>query len=148
MQSNIDTLVSTSSSWGLKINCGKCKVIRFSPRSCPLPYMGVSPYSINGVPIDFSSSHSDLGVTVDRSLRFHSHIRQKATIVNALMSNLLSCTLSRDNQFMRSIYVSILRPKLEYASSLWNLGYIGDTKLLERVQRKWTKAVEGLAQLP
>ena len=36
---------------------------------------------------------------------------------------------------------------MEYASSLWNVGYMGDMRLLERVQRRWTREVSGLADL-
>ena len=49
---------------------------------------------------------------------------------------------------MMNIYKSYIRPQLEYCSQLWNLGYIGDTKSLERVQKRWTKAVYGLEELP
>ena len=48
---------------------------------------------------------------------------------------------------MIPLFVSHIRPILEYSSSLWNLGYIGDLKLLESVQRRWTKAIEGLENL-
>ena len=32
--------------------------------------------------------------------------------------------------------------------SVWFTGYVGDMKLLESVQRRWTKEVEGLGQKP
>ena len=47
-----------------------------------------------------------------------------------------------------SIYVSLIRPELEYGSCLWNFEYLGDQAVLERVQRKWTKKIAGLEELP
>ena len=47
-----------------------------------------------------------------------------------------------------NIYTTYVRPQMEYASCLWNVGYVGDLQLLERVQRRWTRAVEGLSDLP
>ena len=36
---------------------------------------------------------------------------------------------------------------LEYGSTLWNLGYMGDLRSLERVQRRWTRLIEGMEGL-
>ena len=49
---------------------------------------------------------------------------------------------------MLNIYKSYIRPILEYGSIVWNMGYIGDLCLLERVQRRLTRAIAGLETLP
>ena len=147
-QNDIDILVNTSSSWGLMMNAAKCVCIRFSPRGCNLPYVGISPYKIAHETINFVESHSDLGIQIDRSLKFHSHIGRSVRIANGVTSNILGCTLNRDLDFVMNIYKFHVRPLLEYGSPLWNVGYHGDIKLLERVQRRWTKAVTGLSDMP
>ena len=147
-QANIDSLVHTGNSWGLKMNSGKCVCMRFAPRNCCLSYTGESPYMVEDFHIKFVSSYSDLGVTVDRSLKFHSHVRRIVCVASAMTNNILACTLSRDEDFLMNIYKFHVHPLLEYCSSLWNLGYIGDVKLLEGVQRRWTKSVEGMGSLP
>ena len=40
-----------------------------------------------------------------------------------------------------------IRPVLEYDSCLWNTKFVGDLRKLERVQRRWTKHIEGLRDL-
>ena len=92
--------------------------------------------------------HEDLGIKIDRKLKFHEHIRDTANVCNALTNNIFCSTLCREPEFLLNIYKSLIRPKLEYGSQIWNLGYLGDLRLLERVQRKWTKRVEGLGELP
>ena len=42
---------------------------------------------------------------------------------------------------------SHVRPILDYCSSLRNVGYLGDSQLLESVQRRWTKQVTDLANV-
>ena len=49
--------------------------------------------------------------------------------------------------FLMNIYTSDIRPLIEYCSCLWSVGYLGDMRLLERVQRRWTRAVAGLEDL-
>ena len=61
--------------------------------------------------------------------------------------NILAATVNRDRAFMLPLYITHIRPLLEYSSSLWNLGYVGDLKLLESVQRRWTKSIRGLEEL-
>ena len=49
--------------------------------------------------------------------------------------------------FIMNLYISHVRPKLEYPLSLWNVGYLDDLKLLERIQRMWTRVVVGLEEI-
>ena len=89
LQRDIDLLASTSSSGGFNINASKCAVIRFAHRSSSLPFTGQSPYIVNNPDITFTTSHSDLGLSTDRSLKFQNHIRSKVTSVIALTTNFL-----------------------------------------------------------
>ena len=147
LQKNIDLLVKTSQSWGLNMSPGKCAVIRFSPRSSSYPFFGPSPYHILGSFINFTDSYSDLGIVIDRTLKFHCHTDRAARIAGGITTNIFSSTLSRDSSFLINIYRSHVRPKLEYGSNLWNLGYVEDTKLMERVQKRWTRAVTDMSEV-
>ena len=147
LQQNVDTLIGTSESWGLSMNVSKCVCIRFCSRSHAIPYEGNSPYHINNEYIQFALSHPDLGITIDRSLKFHSHIKRIVNTCNGLITNLLGSTLCRDPAFMMNIFKSYIRPQLEYSSSLWNLGFLGDTRSLESVQRRWTREVRDMGDI-
>ena len=89
----------------------------------------------------------DLGITIDTSLKFHKHVSSIVCKASAVANNLLKCTVNRDVKFMSTLYISQIRPLLEYNSAVWNLGYIGDVKALESVQRRWTKCIGGLENL-
>ena len=45
---------------------------------------------------------------------------------------------------MLSLFISHIRPIMDYGSVLWNVGYVGDITKLERVQRRWTREIEGM----
>ena len=118
-----------------------------------LPYLRVkvpSPapqYLIDSSPIPFVTSHMDLGVLVDSALKFNEHISKTANKSAALAHNVLKSTACRSPEFMMPIYSSHIRPIMEYCSCLWHTGYVGDTQILESVQRLWTKQVIGLKDM-
>ena len=78
----------------------------------------VFPHSIENSLIDFTSCHSDLGVCVDRTLKFHAHISRNAGILNDVTNYFLSCTQSIDADFIVNIYFSYICSTLEYGSCL------------------------------
>lgn len=41
-----------------------------------------------------------------------------------------------------------VRPLFDYASTIWNLGYSFDFKLLEDIQRRWGRAMSGMEDEP
>ena len=130
------------------MNTTKCTSLRFGPRTLLNCSRGDSPYNIQGQIIQFSESHSDLGIIVDRNLKFHQHIRSVANSCNAISTNLFSSVLCRDENFIMEVFTTLIRPKMEYGSTVWSLGYLGDLRTLERVQRRWTKRINGLENLP
>ena len=144
IQSDIDRLSSTAASWGLHMNVKKCQVLRFS-RS--FPNLVPPAYTLDGTPIPSVDSASDLGVLVDTSLKFHNHIRSLAHKANGLAYSLLKSTVCRSPQFMIFLLTTHIRPLIEYCSCVWNTGYIQDIKLLESIQRRWTKCISGLETL-
>jgi hypothetical protein len=148
-QRDIDEICSVSDSWGLKLNAEKCVVLRFQRGvvawDCVRP---LDAYRIGGSDLKFVQCHKDLGVSVDVSLRFHVHIRMSVNRAAALSANLLKTTLCRSAEFMMQLFISHIRPLIDFASPVWNTGYIADLKLLESVQRRWTKNVDGLREFP
>ena len=48
---------------------------------------------------------------------------------------------------MVSLFVMHIRPIMDYCSFVWNVGFLGDLRLLESVQRWWTMSVDGLSDL-
>ena len=82
-----------------------------------------------------------------QSVKFHLHINTVVSKAGGLAQNLLQSTINRSNEFMKNLFISHVRPILEFSSPLWNMGYIGDLRNLESVQRRWTKRVDGLSHL-
>ena len=146
LQSGLDTVDSVAKSWNLGLNPDKCVVLRFHRGRIDFDALvPVNQYFLQGRALKLVTAHKDLGVSVDTSLRFHHHIRVVAAKAGGLANCLLRSTICRSREFMLSLYVSHIRPLIEYASCVWNTGYCGDCRLLESVQRRWTKRIDGLS---
>ena len=148
LQSDLDRVSAVAASWNLRLNADKCVVLRFArgfaewSEEDPL-----AQYYLSGIPLKFVQSHRDLGVVVDVKLKFHHHVREVVGKASGLANNLLRSTICRSPHFMVSLFVMHIRPIMDYCSSVWNVGFLGDLRLLESVQRRWTKSVDGLAEL-
>lgn len=143
-QADINTLQHTATSWGLKLNQSKSVVMRFQRKSSI-----VSPprYFIGHVEIPLVHSHPDLGVHVDSNLKFHQHIADTAHKAGGLAQSLLKATVCRSPDFLMPLFCSHVRPIIEYCSCVWFTGYVTDLRVLESVQRRWTKRVAGMSGL-
>ena len=149
-QKDINSILEIAGSWGLKLNVNKCSVLRFERQRVSVceSVGALAIYNVGGSDLAFSSNCRDLGVMVDNKLKFHSHIRSVTSKAAGLSVNLLGATLCRSREFMVTLFISHIRPLLEFSSCVWNVGYVMDSVLLERVQRRWTKKIDGLEDLP
>jgi hypothetical protein len=148
LQEDLDRVYRTASSWNLSLNPNKCVVLRFRRRFAGCIGLGAGAvYTLGGSCLEFVQVHRDLGVHVDVSLRFHEHVRGVVRRAAGLCSDLLRSTVNRSPDFMIALFVTHVRPILDYCSCVWNLGYVQDMNLLESVQRRWTKQVRGLSEL-
>ena len=144
-QQDIDVLNGVAKSWGLFLHPYQCVSLRFGKGlTLPEPY---NHYYIGNNSIPLTDLSKDLGILVDTKLRFHNHIQSMAAKASGVSSNLLKSIVCRSQDFMKSLYISHIRPLLGYSSVVWNTGYIGGTKLLESIQRRWTRNIEGLENL-
>ncbi|XP_037870363.1 uncharacterized protein LOC119629248 [Bombyx mori] len=118
----------------MDLNPAKCYSIHFSRRKTRSHYN----YTINHSIIKEVDSIRDLGVEVDRELRFHVHIEKICS--KAFKS--LGFVLRNSRDFTRPetkilLYNSYVRSTLEYCSVTWNPFYDVYKKKLERVQKRF-----------
>ena len=145
LQQDLDRLSATSKSWNLKLNKEKCVVMRFGGGT---PGEEVGPMNrIDEAELKVVAAYKDLGVVIDNRLRFHTHVGMVVGRAGALMGDLLRSTVCRSKKFMVTLYISHIRPYMDYCSSVWNVGYLGDARRLESVQRRWTREIAGMAEM-
>jgi hypothetical protein len=95
-------------------------------------------YNIHGHTLEQVESFRDLGVILDRKLRFHEHIDHIAT----KGFQMLGFVLRNTKEFKRPstkilLYQSLVRSGLEYCSQVWSPQYDVHIKRIERIQKRF-----------
>ena len=82
------------------------------------------------LPMNRCDQECDLGVLFTPDLKFSQHIKlitRKANSVIGIIKHSFSCL---DRNMFRTLYISLVRPHLEYASEIWNPYLMGDIQTL------------------
>ena len=144
LQSDIDSLEAWSRTWLLRFNPKKCHVLSLGKLENTCYTMR---YKIYESELEHVFEEKDLGVTVDMQLKFEEHIASKIRTANAMMGvirrsfSFLSCYL------FRKLYIAFVRPHLEYAQAVWAPYSAKLIKMIENVQIRATKLVDGMGSL-
>ncbi len=142
LQEDLDSLVEWSSTWQLNFNISKCKVMHLGSDNNHYTYhMGHDP-QINQ--LETTSVEKDLGVHIDKDLTFDHHIRESVKAANKTLGLIRRTYQHLDTETLRTLYVALVRPKLEYGNVVWSPRLQSHIDELERVQRRATKLVSTL----
>ena len=93
------------------------------------------------------SSEKDLGVIFDSSLRFGEHINSKVNKANRNVGLIFRTFTFMDKEMFLNLFKSVVRPHLEYASTIWSPMYKKDKIQIENVQRRATRLVKSIQHL-
>ena len=99
--------------------------------------------SNTGEIINAKESVKDLGVTMSSNANFKEHIGKVIDTVKELTAWILRSFRSRSPILMMQLWKSIVIPRLDYCSQLWNPHYVGQIQELEQLQRHFVKRIAG-----
>lgn len=130
LQYDLYSLVNWCSANGMTLNLKKCKKLSFF-RSQPL----LSNYFIGSHKLDNVDSFVDLGVILDPKLRFHLHIDSCVNKAKSLLGFIKRWSKEFDDPYVtKRLFVSLVRPVLEYGCILWSPFYKFYSDKIESVQ--------------
>ena len=138
LQSDLNDLVSWSESSGLIFNQSKCKYQCITRKKSP-----VQPtYTLKETPLESCDTEKDLGVWVSSNLTSDKQVTEQCAKANKLLGFVHRVSrYIQSTQTRRTLYLSIVRCHLGYATQVWSPQSIGLLKRVENVQRRATKLI-------
>ena len=98
-------------------------------------------YKLNGVSLAETSSTTYFGVELSADMKWNTHVKKTAAKGNQMLGVLRRNLKNCPRNLKDLAYKSILRPKLEYASSVWVPYTAENINKLEEVQRRSARFV-------
>ena len=81
-------------------------------------------------------------------LKFHKQTAAAVKKANLVLGLIKKSFINLNQELLPILYKSLVRPHLEYGNVIWGPFYKEDSKSIERVQRRATKLVHNLRNLP
>lgn len=136
MQADLDILDNWCVANGMMLNINKCHTMRFYRNRVPIIFN----YQINSRALDEVQEIKDLGVLLDPTLSFQPHISAITNKALKLLGFVKRTTSDFSNiETLRILYCSLVRPHLEYCSSVWSPHYNTYVQKIESVQHKFLR---------
>ena len=136
MQQQINKVVNWCNLNNIDLNISKCAILSYYKSKNPV----IVDYFIQNQLIQRVSVFRDLGVYFDTALTFKQHISEIAT--NAFKSAgfiMRNCGSFSNIQTLKILFNTLVRSKLEYASTVWSPYKKYQIAVLESVQRRFLK---------
>ena len=97
--------------------------------------------------IDYIDEEKDLGVIVDKQLKFQSHISYSVSKANRMLGLIKRSFKDMNQDVFINLCKSLVRPHIEYCNTTWSPHTVREIRLIEGVQRRATLCVQGLGHL-
>lgn len=135
-------VLSWSKTWLLNLNFTKCKCIHFGHRNPRHDYFSDN-FALTEV-----NKEVDLGVLVTSNLKPSAQCLRVAARANKILGCIKLAFKNLDSYTLSTLYKALVLPILEYCSVVWCPFYVQDIEVLEKVQRRMTRFLPCLRDLP
>ena len=142
IQEDLNVLNDWCNTWMVKFNPSKCHVLHYGKKNKNFLY------HLNGELLQHVKEEKDLGVIISDDLKPAKDINENIKKANKMIGIIKHTFTYMDKYMFLKLYKSYVRPHLEYCQQVSNPWLQKDIDALEKVQRRATKLVPGLADLP
>ena len=132
LQNDLHTLEIWEKRWNMSFNPSKCQVLHITSAKCPIQ----TRYILHGTVLESVPSAKYLGVTISDNLSWTPHIDSVSKKANQTLGFLKRNIKVHNRDLKSTAYTTLVRPQMEYASTVWSPHTATDITKLETVQRR------------
>ncbi len=126
--------------------------LRLAVAKCLLFFLGYAnqkhAYTAFGAPLQEATVVRDLGVLISNDLTWFKHIASITSKASQRANAIFKAFTYSNFEMLARAYTVYVRPLLESASVVWSPHHLQDKRLLEAVQRKFSKRIFQRCKLP
>ena len=141
INNDLGKLNEWAKTWLVDFNPKKTKALIVSNRICP---------DINilfdNERVEVVENHKHLGLTISSDGSWSTHIDNIASSAMKQVNMLRKLKFTLSSKSLATIYLSFIRPKLEYACEVWDGCYEREIEKLEKIQLEAARIVTGLTK--
>ena len=130
LQTDLDLVYDWAESNNMLFNSGKFQHLQYG--SCN--FDGCEYSSPNNEPIGIVLEVKDLGIVMNSTGSFENHINERSKKSNQMAGWLIRTFRTRNPGPMMTLFISLVRPILEYCCQLWSPKKLSQIRNIESVQ--------------
>ena len=144
LSDDLNFISTWASDWLVRFNATKTLSIILSllknPPLHPTLYM-------NNTPIATTASHKHLGLTFSNNCSWNEHINNITKTAYSRLNLLRALKFKVNRNALEKMYISFIRPLLEYSDSVWDNASTESKKQLEAVHNEAARIITGATKL-
>ena len=138
LQGDLDRLAKWEKRWGMQFHPEKCNILRIHRKRHPSIYN----YQLKGHKLNSETTTKYLGINISQNLSWNTHVDKISSKKGNSMLGFLRRNLRVNNeQAKTTVYKSLVRPSMEYCSTVWSPSTKQHKRKLEMVQRRAARYV-------
>lgn len=137
LQADLDNISTWCDRWMMKLNANKCKSMRISRKTNHQD----PDYFLSDVPLSPVKDYKYLGVYISNDLTWHTHIQYITNNANRMLGFIRRNFSLAPTSVKLLLYKTLVRSKVEYASSVWDTPTNTLISTLESLQNRATRFI-------
>ena len=137
LQNDLNSIAEWELTWEMKFNIDKCFIMRSGRARQNI----IHQYTLHDQPLVETESAKYLGITLTPGLKWNKHTNSITNKANSMLGILRRNLIISSHTVKTHAYQALVRPHIEYASSVWDPHTQCNTRKLEMVQRRAARYV-------